>query len=81
MLEYAYPEVPEYMFKMITTFSDRFDFDGVFLSLCSHSLPPEHADQFGFNEPVVKEYERRYGRTSFFSLSIWKNGAISEKST
>jgi hypothetical protein len=38
---------------MITTFSDRFNFDGVFLS-SYHSPPPEHADQFGFNEPVVK---------------------------
>jgi len=76
VLEYAYPEVREYMLKMITTFSDRFDFDGVFLSLRSHSPPPEHADQFGFNEPVVKEYERRYGRNILlqsFDLEKWRD--------
>jgi hypothetical protein len=76
VLEYAYPEVREYMLKMITTFSDRFNFDGVFLSLRSHSPPPEHADQFGFNEPVVKEYERRYGRNILlqsFDLEKWRD--------
>ncbi len=76
VLEYAYPEVREYMLKMITTFSDRFDFDGIFLSLRSHSPPPEHADQFGFNEPVVNEYERRYGRNILlqaFDLEKWRD--------
>jgi len=76
VLEYAYPEVREYMLKMITTFSDRFDFDGVFLSLRTHSPPPEHADQFGFNEPVVKEYERLYGRNILlqsFDLEKWRD--------
>ena len=76
VMEYAYPEVRQYMLKVIRAFSDRFDLDGVFLSLRSHSPPPDHADQFGFNEPVVREYRRRYGRDILrepFDLEKWRN--------
>ena len=75
LMEYAYPEVREYMLRIIRAFSDRFDFDGVFLSLRSHAPPPDHADQFGFNEPVVQEYKRRYGRDILrqsFDLEKWR---------
>jgi hypothetical protein len=73
--EYAYPEVRAYMLKMITTFSDAHAFDGVFLSVRTHSAPPDHADQFGFNEPIVREYEKRYGRNILmqdFDLEKWR---------
>lgn len=76
VMEYAYPEVRQYMLKVIRAFSDRFDLDGVFLSLRSHSPPPGHADQFGFNEPVVQEYRHRYGRDILrepFDLEKWRN--------
>ncbi len=75
VLEYAYPEVRQYMLKVIRSFSDRFDFDGVFLSTRTHSPPREHADQFGFNEPVVQEYQRQYGRDILrqaFDLEKWR---------
>ncbi len=75
LMEYAYPEVREYMLKVIRAFSDRFDFDGVFLSLRSHAPPPDHADQFGFNQPVVQEFKRRYGRDILrqsFDLEKWR---------
>ena len=74
-LEYAYPEVRKYMLQVIRAFSDRFNFDGVFLSLRSHSPPPSHADQFGFNEPVVLEFRKRYGRDILresFDLEKWR---------
>ncbi len=76
VMEYAYPEVRQYMLKVIRAFSDRFDLDGVFLSLRSHSPPPDHADQFGFNAPVVQEYKHRYGRDirrEPFDLEKWRN--------
>ena len=76
VLEYAYPEVRQYMLKVIRAFSDRFDFDGVFLSVRSHSPPPSHADQFGFNQPVVQEYKHRYGRDILrqsFDLEKWRD--------
>ena len=76
VMEYAYPEVRQYMLEVIRAFSDRFDLDGVFLSLRSHSPPPDHADQFGFNEPVVREYKHRWGRDILretFDLEKWRN--------
>lgn len=75
VVEYAYPEVRRYMLDVIRRFSDEFPFDGVFCSVRSHSPPPEHADQFGFNEPIVKEYERRYGKNILrqtFDLEKWR---------
>ncbi|MBL9214939.1 MAG: hypothetical protein JNG83_05640, partial [Opitutaceae bacterium] len=62
VLEFAYPEVRAYVLEQIRAFSDKLPFDGVFLSYRSHSPPPPHADQFGFNAPVVEEYQRRYGK-------------------
>lgn len=75
VMEYAYPEVRRYMLELIRSFSDKFAFDGVYLSLRSHAPPAEHADQFGFNEPIVREYERRYGRNILqqaFDLERWR---------
>ena len=75
VMEYAYPEVRKYMIDQVRSFTDRFDFDGVFLSTRSHSVPAEHADQFGFNRPVVEEYQRRYGRDILrqtFDLEKWR---------
>ncbi len=75
-LEWAYPEARSYMLGVIRAFSDPFDFDGVFLSVRSHAPPAEHADQFGFNEPVVKEFQRRYGKNilqTSFDLEKWRD--------
>ena len=75
VMEYAYPEVRGYMLSVIRAFSDPLDFDGVFLSVRSHSPPAEHADQFGFNEPIVKEFQRRNGRNilqTSFDLEKWR---------
>ena len=76
VMEYAYPAVRSYMInKIIRAFSDRFDFDGVFLSIRSHGPPPEYADEYGFNQPIVKEYKRRYGRDIIredFDVTKWR---------
>ncbi|MBL9214611.1 MAG: family 10 glycosylhydrolase, partial [Opitutaceae bacterium] len=76
VLEFAYPEVRAHVLEQIRFFSDRYAFDGVFLSYRSHSPPPPHADQFGFNAPVVEEYQRRYGKNILrqnFDLEKWRS--------
>jgi Glycosyl hydrolase-like 10 len=75
VMEYAYPEVRRYMREVIRDLVERYEVDGVFLSTRTHSVPAEHGDQFGFNEPVVKEFERRYGVNilqSMFDLEKWR---------
>jgi len=66
---YAYPEVRKYRLDQMKELL-RYDIDGIFLSVRSHSPWPgrkagggnEGARGYGFNEPVVKEYMRRFGK-------------------
>ena len=50
-------------------FRERFEnllwdtrFDGLFVCLRSQSKPADFADQYGFNEPIRREFKRRYGQ-------------------
>ena len=62
-------------------FRERFEnllaetrFDGLFVCLRSQSKPPEFADQFGFNDPVRREFKKRYGQdilTEEFDPQAW----------
>ena len=61
VLEYAYPKARAYKVKQLKSFVDDCGFDGVYVCTRSHSPPAGAADQFGFNEPIVDEYRRRYG--------------------
>ena len=52
------------------------DFDGLFVCLRSQSKPAEFADQFGFNDPIRKEYLEKYGTDIWvedFDLEKWRN--------
>ncbi len=66
---YAYPEVRNYRLAQMKELV-QYDIDGILLSDRSHSPWPgrgggggnEGARGYGFNEPVVEEYARRYGK-------------------
>jgi len=66
---YACPEVRKYRLDQMRELCG-YDIDGIILSVRSHSPWPgrrsgggnEGARGYGFNEPVVKEYIRRYGK-------------------
>jgi len=60
-LEMAYPEARKAMVERIKYFISKYDADGVYVCTRTHSFPAEHADQFGFNKPIVEEYQRLYG--------------------
>ena len=51
-------------------------FDGLFLCLRSQSRPADFADQFGFNEPVRRDYEAKCGRSideGAFDVQAWRD--------
>lgn len=76
VLEFAYPEVRQHVLSEIREFAEKLPFDGIFLSYRSHSPPPAHADMFGFNEPIVQEYQKRYGKDIIrqsFDLEKWRS--------
>jgi hypothetical protein len=64
-------------------FRERFEsllwdtrFDGLFVCLRSQSKPPSFADQFGFNEPIRREFKRRYGQDILngeFDTQAWND--------
>lgn len=75
VLCYAYPEVRQYKLGTIRWLVSDYDWDGVFICTRSQSRPALHADQFGFNEPIVREYERRHGvdiRKQDFDVETWR---------
>lgn len=76
VLCYAYPEVRELMRSRIERYLDASGFDGVFLCLRSQARPADFADQFGFNQPVRRDYRERYGRDicrEDFDLQRWRD--------
>lgn len=76
VLELAYPEVRTHKLDIIKSFTERYDADGVFLYVPSHSTPPAYfGDQYGFSQPVVEAFERRYGINILkqdFDLENWR---------
>jgi len=75
VMEYGYPAVRRYKVQQFRRLIERYDFDGVSVCTRSHSPPAEFADQYGFNEPVVRAYRERYGidiRTQPFDKEKWR---------
>jgi hypothetical protein len=72
---YAYPEVRAYKLQCIREILADYPFDGIFICTRSQSKPAAHADQFGFNEPVVEAYQQRYGVNILeqdFDVEAWR---------
>ncbi|MGA7673230.1 MAG: family 10 glycosylhydrolase [Nitrolancea sp.] len=75
VLCFNYPEVRRYRLGVIRWLLEGYDWDGVFICTRSQSRPAQYADQFGFNEPVVKQYQERYGidiTRQDFDLDRWR---------
>ena len=60
VLEYAYPEVRAYFLQYFEYFIKAYPIDGLFISTRTHSWPADSGDEFGFNDVIVQEYQRRY---------------------
>ncbi len=63
VLCYAYPQVRQHTLLQIKELVS-YDIDGIYLctrSHAAHSEPSTTSDKFGYNRPIVEEYEKRYG--------------------
>jgi hypothetical protein len=72
----GYPAVRKHMIRRYLHLLRKGNFDGLFVCLRSQSRPADYADQYGFNDPVSKEYLKRYGidiRTQDFDLQQWRD--------
>jgi hypothetical protein len=75
VLEWAYPEARQYWLKDVQLILDKYDVDGIYMDTRTECMSPEFADQFGFNEPIVKEFQRRHGVNILvedFDLEQWR---------
>lgn len=75
VLCFGYPQVRDHFRQRIRTYVDGYDWDGVFLCLRTQARPSTHADQFGFNPPVVDAMRERHGvdiLSQDFDLPAWR---------
>ena len=75
VLEWAYPQARQYWVNDVTEILAKYDVDGIYMDTRTELMSPEHADQYGFNEPVVKEFEKRYGVNILqedFDVELWR---------
>jgi hypothetical protein len=75
VMEWAYPEARQYWERLVQDIVSRYDVDGISMDTRTECMSPDFADQFGFNEPIVEEYQRRYAvdiRQEDFDLEKWR---------
>jgi len=72
----GYPEVRDHFRIRFLQLINNSEFDGLFICLRSQSKPALYADLYGFNEPIRKEYQKRYGVDickEDFDLQSWRD--------
>ena len=76
VLEWIYPEARRYWLDDVKQILDRYAVDGIYMDTRTELMSPEHADQFGFNEPIVREFKQRYGVNILeedFDVELWRS--------
>jgi hypothetical protein len=72
----VYPGARRAFIDRWTRLLEGTEFAGLFVCLRSQSRPADHADQFGFNEPVRQDFLSRCGRDILredFDLQAWRD--------
>lgn len=72
----AYKDVREHFCNLFLRLLKGYDFDGLFVCFRSQSKPANFGDQFGYNEPVHKDFKKRYGKDIIkedFDLDLLRN--------
>lgn len=74
-LELAYPEARKALIDIMLRYVDRDNLEGIMFFTYSENYGLRFDDEFGFNQPIVDEYQRRYGvdiRTQEFDRHLWR---------
>jgi hypothetical protein len=70
----CYPQVQQYWISRVQSCMDA-GVDGIDIRICNHSSWTWEGEEYGFNEPAVKEYKRRYGIDVLiedYDKNLWK---------
>jgi len=60
-LEFAYPEARRAMAEYLAKYVVEGGYDGLVFLTYAENYSQRYEDEFGYNQPVVSEFERRYG--------------------
>jgi len=60
-LEFAYPEARRAMSEYLTRYVVDGGYDGLSLLTYAENFSQRYEDEFGYSEPIVKEFQKRYG--------------------
>ena len=72
----GYPQVRRHLIRRYMRLINAGNFDGLFVCLRSQSKPADFADQYGYNDPIRREYLKRYGidiRNQDFDVQQWRD--------
>jgi len=61
IFEFAYPEARRAMADYLTKYVVEGDYDGLSFLTYAENYSQRYEDEFGYSEPIVKEFQRRYG--------------------
>ena len=60
-LEFAYPEARRAVAEYLTDYVVEGGYDGLSLLTYAENFSQRYEDEFGYSEPIVKEFQRRHG--------------------
>jgi len=73
-IEFCYPEARQALVSRYLHHVTQYGYDGIFFYTYVENCGARYLDEYGFNEPIVKEYEHRYGvdiRKYPFNKEAW----------
>ncbi|MCC6424533.1 MAG: HEAT repeat domain-containing protein [Phycisphaerales bacterium] len=73
-IEFAYPEARKAVIDQLAGFLVDQKYDGVVFYTYVENFSYRYLDEFGYNEPIVREFKKRYGvdiRTQPFDKEAW----------
>ncbi|MBI3921085.1 MAG: hypothetical protein HY318_06685, partial [Armatimonadetes bacterium] len=73
-IEFCYPEARKALVARYLRHVTKYGYDGIGFYTYVENYGLRYLDEYGFNEPIVKEFKRRYGvdiRTEAFDKEAW----------